>query len=520
MWKKTPKRLWRDVEEAARPKLRVEKAKEAKARAEKALTVLEREREAAREDRQALAGHPGTEPGARAEARRLRRLALGLLLVDVPVQFFLNGAAFPDVPTWIVALTAAPVALAFALLAHAGALLLFGDKDRPLRGIRWCRWSAQGTFVAAVLAFAVFVFARQATPEMAGHLVTVTALSLWVLAEALPFSAGFIAAWARILTRPERVEEGLRALESEIADWEGLLERVTPLAGESTAPEAHEGQTDLFRPPHAPSVNRGAGAALAILLALGGLAMPLQVQAQERTCAVMVDRTLSVDPAHRGEALGLLSRALPTFPRALGCTALVAGTFADQGPWAPRVWLRVPAVPDAQDCDAVEAPPPEDSRRVLAGFAGFRRHWEEKAREACREEEARARGQFDRERATFLAAARRATGAPQLAQETHTDLVGVVESLLDAGVDLALLVTDGLETAHDTVPPIPEGPRVVLVLVPAAEGYGGREATREAARAWERAGARTIPYTALVAPTGWARLAAADANNSNQRRNR
>jgi hypothetical protein len=154
----------------------------------------------------------------------------------------------------------------------------------------------------------------------------------------------------------------------------------------------------------------------------------------------------------------------------------------------------------------VEPPALEGTQAILAGFAGFRRHHERQAREACVAEEEARHAAFGRDLRTFLSAARSELGVPQLAQETHTDVVGVVESLLETGVDAALVVTDGLDTAYDSVPALSGGERVVLLLVPASEAYGGQTATVRVVRAWERAGVRTLPYTALVVPASRGQL--------------
>ena len=101
-----------------------------------------------------------------------------------------------------------------------------------------------------------------------------------------------------------------------------------------------------------------------------------------------------------------------------------------------------------------------------------------------------------------------ALGEPQLEEETRTDIVGVLESLLDVGVETALIVTDGVETAEREIREIGllAGASAVLILVPAADKYGARNATEKAAEGWRAAGVRAIPYAALVTPSAWAGL--------------
>lgn len=248
---------------------------------------------------------------------------------------------------------------------------------------------------------------------------------------------------------------------------------------------------------------------LAVVAATGTLPAIGEAQpAAPAVCAVFVDRTLSLEPAHRGQAVQLLSDGLPHFIRATGCTELVAGTFTDEGPWAPRRWFGVPEPPVATDCSVAEPDSLVGAATLLAGFDGFGRHFREEAIRECRAEQAGLQAAFDTAWAHTLTAARAIIAEPPLERETRTDIVGVLQGLMDASPTVALIVTDGLDTARGAPErvSIPEDGDLVLILVPTRDVYGGREATEEAADLWRRAGAQTVPYTALVSPAAWTRL--------------
>jgi hypothetical protein len=149
---------------------------------------------------------------------------------------------------------------------------------------------------------------------------------------------------------------------------------------------------------------------------------------------------------------------------------------------------------------------------VLAGLRGFQDHFKKEAVEACERAQAESGRTWEAEERALLAGARVILEQPPLERTTKTDLVGLIESLIQSRVDLALVLTDGIDTAHDGLPPLalPQGTRVVLLLVPARSEDGGAKGTHRAAAQWRAAGVASVPYPVLVAPGGWARLAASE----------
>lgn len=519
-----PKRLWRDVKEIANPGLRLETVRRLIERIKNELDELTSEEARLSAAYENLGSHPGHTSPELFKLRGLRTLALFLVALDVPVQVLLNSAALPDVPGWRVAAGSVGLALGIAGAVHLVLVHLVHDTDRPARTIRLCKSLAGAAFVATALGATVFLFARQASPEMAGHLVTLTAVSLWTVAEALPLSAGFFSAWAHVLAEPVRAERTLRGVKIRIRGHERFLERLegeerrlvaeaVGVRGDGAVPPELD-QLSLFSERSATrksNARKGVTALVAVLIALGAGAGPLGAQhagtapGDERLCAIFVDRTRSLDPGHREKALKVFFEGLPVFLDEAGCTEVLAGTFADEGAWAPRRWFRVPERPDTSGCEFAGSAAPSGAVGLLANLRGFRDHFRRKAEEACRAERA-ARGRVhERERKVLLREVREILEAPQLERDTHTHIVAVVENFVVARANPILLLTDGIETPHAgrLEVHLKGSSRVVLVLVPAREKYGGREATGSAAEKWRGVGAEAVPYLALVGPGSW-----------------
>ena len=219
------KRLLRDIEETANPKTRLERVRAAITLFKDRLSELGREATELENVRRELVHHPG-HGGARIQLGALKGAWLLLVVLDIPVQFLLNHAALPGVETGVVALGSVSVALAITGLAHVVAVALLYDHERPARSMRLCRMLAGLSFLAIAAGAGIFLFARQASAEMVPYIVTLTSVSLWTVAEALPLSAGFFSAWAHILAEPRRAQKRIREVESNILACERLLARL------------------------------------------------------------------------------------------------------------------------------------------------------------------------------------------------------------------------------------------------------------------------------------------------------
>ncbi len=495
MWRPNPARIWRDVSETANRADRLERVKQAQAYARALLDSLRGEAEALASGHARYDNHPGSEPGAMRSSARLMFVAVVLLALDVPVQYLLNSAALPGVAGWKVLAGSVALPIGIAAIIHYILEPLVYDAARPARSIRMAKRLAASTLLAEVAGATVFLFARQASGEIAGYIVSLTSTSLWAVAEALPLTAGFVAMWAHMLAKPSLDAARFQVVKERIATWERLSERLSVEAESiSATEESPNRRTDRLEPVRLTS-------ALVILIVFGGVVPKIAHAQSNRTCAVFVDRSRSVDSVHRVTAVRMLLDALPTILNERGCTTVIAGTFANEGSFAPRTLLAVPERYVPKDCQRVTMPALSGARTFLVGMQGFRDHFRRRAVESCEKNETARRTQYERRWAEFRGGIAVLLSEPPVDRETKTDIIGLVTSLRAIEVSFILLVTDALHTAHtthDRFAPMPKRD-LQFVLVPAAAAYGGPTATLSASVQWEHAGALTIPYTALVA---------------------
>lgn len=494
------KKVWQDICDTIESAPRLEMVQEAIQSVRIELSEYQEDEGSLLAEQRDLTRHPGRGPGARLQLAGLLLLALVLLVADVPVQFALNASSMPQIPSWIWALTAPAFAAGLAALVHGAAVAFLYDNARPARSIRICRSLAWLTFVAVVLAGGVILFARVASPSTVPYVVDLASISMWVLAEALPTSAGLFLAWAHFLSVPQREARRLRKIRQRKTRLERFLDQLT--VEESTLSLAEETTDSGSRRPSVP-VGQVVGGVVVLLLAW---ATPVLGQ----VCGLASDRTISQGLEDRAHAADLVYASLDRLVRQFDCSEFVVVTFTDEGRWAPRRWLRVPQPTREVDCTATRPPSLRGSKQLLTAFAGFRAHFAQEGARTCLARQARDRERFEKEWNSFAPAVRTALTEALVSHETKTDIADVIQSLLDLGVGTVVVVTDGLDTTHDGAPSLslPAGGHVILVLVPARPEYGGREATDSAAELWEAIGPNVIaiPYTDLVSPSVWARL--------------
>ena len=195
------KRIWQDICDTIEPAARLSLVREAIESVRVELGGREEEERSLLAEQRDLVRHPGRGAGVRLQVAGLLLLALVLLAADTPLQFALNAASLPQIPKWIWAATAPAFAVGLGALVHGAAIAFLYDKTRPARSIRICRRLTWLTFVAAVLAGGVILFARVATPDAVPYIVDLASISLWVLAETLPTSAGRTCCAASSATR-------------------------------------------------------------------------------------------------------------------------------------------------------------------------------------------------------------------------------------------------------------------------------------------------------------------------------
>lgn len=494
------KKVWQNICDTIEPAARLALVREAIESLRTELTRREEEEKCSLGELRDLARHPGRGAGVRLQLAGLLLLALVLLAADTPLQFALNAVSMPQIPKWIWAATAPAFAIGLGALVHSAAVAFLYDNTRPARSIRTCRRLTWLTFVLALVAGGVILFARVASAATAPYIVDLASISMWVLAETLPTSAGLALAWAHFLSLPTREDRRLRRTRQRKTELErfldqlGVEENALSLAEETAQPAATTG---------AARAGHLATSVVALLLA-GAAPAPAQ------TCGLATDRTISQAPEDRIQAAQRTQATLRELVGAFDCTDLVLVAFTDEGRWAPRLWLKVPQPEPVVDCADVSPPPSNGSKQLLSAFAGFRTHFEREATRACLSRQAADSTRFQSEWNSFAAEVRDVLAQPLVSHETHTDIAGILESLFDEGAETVVVVTDGIDTAHDGVRSlaIPENGRVILVLVPARPEYGGREKTDRARQVWQEIDPRivAVPYTDLSSPFTWARL--------------
>lgn len=514
-------RVWRDIAETIQTAARIEKIREVveAVRAERAECSEEEKLLLAAQPE--LARYPGQGVGVRLQLAGLLLLALVLLIADVPVQFALNASSLPQVPTWIWVVSAPAIAVGLGALVHGAAVSFLYDKVRPARSIRLCRTLAWVTFFAALVAGGVILFARVASPAAVPYIVDLASVSVWVVAETLPAAAGLFLAWAHFLSVPTRERRMLREIQQRGARLDSFLDQLT-IEEESLSRAEEDALSPADGPPSPePTGPRSpAGHTVSIALALlvpllGTAASGLDGQEPIRICGAAVDRTASVGADHRDRAVEFVADGLEQLVSLFGCGELVIVNFTDEGRWAPRRWFHVPQPVQLSDCSNVERPSLRGSSQLLMAFSGFQTHFAAAAVRACQDRAIVERRSFEEEWGGFVTGVHAGlTDAPTL-RATRTDIAGVIEGLVASDVQTLLVVTDGIDTAHEGFPVVslPPGARVIFVLVPAAPEYGGRAAADKAGESWARLGpgATVVRYLDLAAPSVWVRLAAGDA---------
>lgn len=502
-----PRRRWRTIHETTNPVERLDRVRQVLARVQPELQARRREAEELTAAHVAYEGHPGLVAGAAREAVRLRAFAALVLALDLPVQYLLNSAGLPEVAAWKIALgsLALPLGLAGAI-HYLGEPLLY-DPDRPFRSVRIAKILAAVSFIATGLAAAVFLFARQASAEIAGSIVGLTTFAIWTVAEGLPLTAGFTGMWAHMLLRPAIHADRLQRVKEEIATLERFLER---LEGEKSRLESNlTAPQQPVRSPAATGVASSAATLVALATVLGGVSSIAAQSPPGKQCAVFVDRSKSVNARHRKEALQVLVDQLERIGVQLGCTELIVGSFSDEGQFAPRRSIQVPVAPVPVDCSIAFPPSTETSKGFLGGVKGFRDHFQKQAAEECLKTRETSELEYHRKQQRFLAVARLELSVAQEDKVTPTDIFGVLESLILSGVREIILLTDGLDTLHrGQALRIPGDTRIALVLVPPVAPYGDGEAVTRTIARWNALGVSTMPYTVLVSPSAWTRILA------------
>lgn len=428
-----------------------------------------------------LEGHPGLAPGAEIESRGNLALATTFAVVDFPLQLLLARVQFPHWTLLEQSILALAVAVGFGSLGF-GLLRSINNYVRPEQSIRAGKMMSLGMTVAVIISFGVVMYLRFATEDTSDEFFSSAAISLWFLAEALPFTAGLWAGVAYLRAYPRMVDAEIRDLDErqaalhQFSGWLNEQLRRLPPAG-------------------------GLSSTTAVMFLIAMLFM-CTGQASAQVCAAAADRTASGDSAQRHQAIAASMAHLGEFLEIRNCQALVAASFADAGPFTPRQYFEVPQAPRAADCESVPAAKVDPQRAALLAFGGYQKRLQKTARTSCLEDQARARAAFAGRRATFLKQVRTVITREQISTSKRTDIRGLLVSFFEAGIRDVLLITDGVD--QQGVGRVPSSARLFIVQYAVDDDFGNGVATDSAAVQWRRAGATVLPYPILM-PGIWKR---------------
>jgi hypothetical protein len=396
-------------------------------------------------------------------------LALVLFVADWPIQYGLNSVAFTSLSWPVLAMLAVLVAAGLGVVVEVAAFAMFFDAYRPRRTVRLCLTAAGISGALAAIAGTVLLFSRTATGQVVDFLAQAVPVSMWALGECLPVTAGFLSAAAWTLGYPKRRDDridGLKGRLSELGrflDWldrdkQKLVGRVVTMLLFGfllAAPVFCQGG---YTPPTG---------TIPLATAAPANGSPHQAPGKAKSrCLVAVDMTTSVDSDYRRTAVSLFTQSVLGFVTAFQCTVLVAGTFADEGPYIPLSEFEVPLEPLPGDCSNATFAA-DGMERITQSISGFQAYYRRRAEEACRAKLQARRTDFN-QKAQELAKQIGTVLNPDLPTRGQCTAIFSLLSWAMRRNNVLVLLTDGVETCDQqrSLPRVPEQTRVVLVLLP------------------------------------------------------
>jgi hypothetical protein len=400
-------------------------------------------------------------------------LTAALCALDMPIQFIINRVALPTLSTLALLVLSPAVTLGLAAITHAVAHAAFFDTVRPRRTVRLCLTGAAVFGVAAAVALTILLVARTASADIVAYLVNAVSVSLWVLGESLPVTAGLVSAAAYTLSYPQIRSRRIRKLRDRLDALDRFMEWI-------------DRDREQLKQQDQVKAKAGVAAVAAVTLLFfllhphRALALP---QPTDTPCALFVDVTSSVDPKFRREAKRRFSETLPAFTRAFQCSTLRVGSFADEGAFAPSLEFEVPSPPAGRDCSVVSASL-SGTRQMWRVFRGFNEYFQNQASTDCaRSQETQEKG-FREKESAFLTRVRSILDPDALTRGQCTSITPLLARLLEGRGITAAFITDGAETceAEPSQIIVPAGSAVIFVVVPSKGGIQatGPEALRRA----------------------------------------
>ncbi len=423
-----------------------------------------------------------------------------LCTLDVPVQFVINRIALPTLSTLVLLLLSPAVTLGLAAITHAVAHAAFFDTVRPRRTVRLCLTGAALFGAAAAIALTILLLARTPSADVVAYLINAVSISLWVLGEALPVTAGLVSAAAYTLSYPRMRSRRIRRLQDRLDALDRFIEWI------DRDREDME-QRDQVKTKMGIAAIAGLTFLLLLLHPSRGAAAP---QSTDTPCAVFEDVTRSVDPSLRREAKRRISDTLPAFNQAFNCSALRVGTFADEGAFAPSLEFEVPPLPAKRDCANVSASQ-SGTTQVWGLFRGFAEYYQKQASGECLRSQERQEKKFGESESAFLSSVRAVWDPDSHPRGQCTSITPLLTRLLERRGITVAFITDGAETceARTSQIAVPASSTVIFVVVPSRGDINktGPEAVQRASSWRERAPGLKVVLPHEITNAVWQELA-------------
>ncbi len=415
-------------------------------------------------------------------------LTVALCALDIPIQFVINRLALPTLSTLVLLVLSPAVTLGLAAITHAVAHAAFFDTVRPRRTVRLCLTGAAIFGAAAAIALTILMVARTASADIVAYIINAVSVSLWVLGESLPVTAGLVSAAAYTLSYPEIRSRRIRRLRDRLDALDRFIEWTDRDRDQLEQQDQVRTKTGV-----------AALAGLTVLFLLFHSYRAVAVSPPTDTpCAIFEDVTSSVDASVRREAKRHIAETLPAFIEAFRCSTLKVGTFADEGAFAPSIEFEVPSLQVQRDCSVV-SPRLSGTAQVWKAFRGFDEYFQKQASAECvRSQESQAK-RFGESESAFLTGVRSLLDRAAPPRGQCTSITPLLTRLLERPGIAVVLITDGAETcnAGTSHTAVPTGSTVILVVAPSRGDIRttGPEALRRAS-AW----CDSLPGVRIVLP--------------------
>lgn len=411
-------------------------------------------------------------------------LAAAQVVLDVPVQYALYSVAFPDLSWLLLLVFAIATAAGLSVVAEATALVLWFDVNRPRRTVRLCLLAAAfpGAVVAASLT--VLLGARIVGGELAPFLAHAVPVSLWVLGEALPICGGFLAAAIWTVAYPKFRDRRMERLRERAGDLERFLDWLAQDARRVAASLAILVFVASVLPAASPTSGDMAPQAPVATYALPKTDRPAgPVLFPRVTCSILIDATDSVEPVYRRQATDHIIDSLHDLVGAFRCNSILAGNFADEGAFAPRIEVKLPAWQETPDCSRAEYKA-QGLAQISQRVSGISTYYRQQAQAACREAADRHMSQYRQNLDAALSKVRAVLRAEAPSRGRCTAISDVLAHEVTRSRVVAV-VTDGRESCESRphAVSLPSGAHVAIVIVPSRGPI--RETSREAVRTGE-----------------------------------